>query len=335
MSNVRSDEARSRLAALRLGAVAKDHLGLGDLTITPVPGGAVGRRDGIVVGAAEPDSSLSALAVAAAALVWSERVGATTIHLVGEGPAAGELARLGRHFDPPAQSWDVTGGDVGPAEPVALPQPAPVTDAVGAAADELRRAGADIVVEGGAVVAEIDGLEFARVVGDGAGGARLEVGVGAVDKEAWTAMGEALGIAPATAELMKVADEVRRQRSPGSTHPFARLAPEGALRARLVREPGLVGADSLAPLATTRRRPDLRTPWPAAATGDDLEGRPLLVVCSVGIHPAALLEAAELRSADSRRPRAIVAVPERDRHELLERAGRRLSPPVDVVAVSP
>lgn len=334
MSSVDTDGARARLTVARLAALTRDHLGLTDVVTTPVPGGAVSRCDGRVAAMAADGSQRSVTSTVAAALVWADRTAAGSVDLFGDAEAAGALARCAGHLSAPPDCWSVDGKDASPAVPVPLPEWPALPSDVAALADEIRAGGADVVVQHGIVIGEVEGLEVARAVAH-EDGARFHVGVGAVDQEAWAIMGETIGIAPATADLERIVAEVRRHRPGDGSHPFARFCPEGALKARLVRDPSIVGAATLAPVPTPDPRPDLRTPWPSAAAGDDLDGEPLLVVCSVGIHPDAVVTAAEMRAVDDRQPRTIVVVPERDRHDVLVSLGRRFDPPIEIVGVSP
>ena len=106
-------------------------------------------------------------------------------------------------------------------------------------------AGAVPVVEHGVVSGEVRGLEVCRVVDDPQTGAvRLEVGVGAHDREAFAIVH---GDVPTVEALAGVVDAVKAHRSPGTPHPLNRLAPERLLRWRLEQEPSLVGLASVTP----------------------------------------------------------------------------------------
>jgi hypothetical protein len=72
------------------------------------------------------------------------------------------------------------------------------------------------------------------------------------------------------ARLADVVALVARHRRPGAApHPLNMLGPERALRARVVADPSLVGADTLVPVPPVVEPPDLRTATPAPAVGED------------------------------------------------------------------
>ena len=106
---------------------------------------------------------------------------------------------------------------------------------------------------------------------------------------------------------------VRDQRRGGVTHPLALLARERWLRSELVADPSLVGAAALRAVETTVERESVREPSPAAALGTDADGRPVLVVCSVGVDLDLVPVAADTRALHDPGARLVLAVPARDR----------------------
>jgi hypothetical protein len=290
------------------------------------PGGAalVGGDGAWVLADAEPARALGpALAVA-------RRAGATgPVNVVVE-DAAGLLARRASQFAEPPVVWLVSGTSLARAEPEPLPAIPPLDPRVAPFADVLAAAGADPVVEHGRLIGEVDGLEVARVVVD-AEGPHLEVGVGRFDREAHALVS---GDRPTAETLADVVAFVRRHRvRGGDNHPLLGLAADRWLRSRLLHEPSLVGADHLAPLAPVVEAPDLRTPWPAPATGVDLDGRPLVVVASVGVDLDLVPAAADARLADGRGARLVLAVAERDAHPVTLALAAALADPAEVVTV--
>ncbi|HKY68624.1 MAG TPA: hypothetical protein VJM49_19720, partial [Acidimicrobiales bacterium] len=222
------------------------------------------------------------------ALVWADRRDVADLHLLADpGPdAAGALARQAALFDPGPTVWAIEGTTVvaaGPAPPVErLPAAAP-TELV----DLLIDAGLEIVVEGGMVRGEVNGLEVARIVdrhttaGEPIDEPQLEVGVGKADREL-TAMVH--GGLPATEQLARVTEIVRGHRRPGAPrHPLNQLVPDRWLRAVLCRDPGLIGLRTLRPGEGARPRPNLAERDVALAVGEDATGDPVVVACSVGI----------------------------------------------------
>lgn len=281
------------------------------------------------------------------ALVWAERHDVVDLHLLADpGPdVAGVLARQASLFDPGPTVWAVEGTTVVAAEPAPpaerLPTPAP-TDLV----DLLIDAGLEIVVEGGMVRGEVNGLEVARIVhgrttaGEPIDEPQLEVGVGKADREL-TAMVH--GGMPATEQLARVTEIVRGHRRPGAPrHPLNQLVPDRWLRAVLCRDPGLVGLRTLRPGEGARPRANLADRDVALAVGEDAAGDPVVVACSVGIALDLVPTAADGRltldagggHADTPPSRLVLALPERDDHPGTRRLAGRLRDPATVVPVA-
>ena len=264
------------------------------------------------------------------ALLWANRFALGEVNLLAS-EETGLLARRGAAFTAPPAVWRVDGTELRPAEPAALPPSLPLDPRAAALADELRTAGAEPVVEHGVLRGEVLGLEVARVVVDEEG-AYLEVGVGKHDRHAQRLVH---GYEPTSDALARaVATVAAHRRSDAPHHPLNRLAPERWLRARVVAEPGLVGAAHLAPVPSPVDRDDLRQPAPAPAAGTDLDGKPLLVVRSTGIDVDLVPAAVDTRLADGRHPRLVLVVPERDDHPLLRALAAALREPAEVVTVS-
>jgi hypothetical protein len=311
-----------------LQAVVTSTAGPLDRRSVAFPGGAalVGDDGTWVLADAEPARALGpALAVA-------RRAGApdVSVNLVVE-DAAGLLVRRASQFASPPTVWFVAGSGLERVDdPEPLPAVPPLDPRVAPFADVLTAAGADPVVEHGRLVGEVEGLEVARVVVDD-DGPRLEVGVGRFDREAHTLVA---GDRPTAETLADVVAFVRRHRVPGGEmHPLLGLAADRWLRSRLLHEPALVGADHLTPMAPVVEAPDLRTPWPAPATGLDTEGDPVVVVASVGIDLDLVPAAADARLADGRGARLVLAVASRDAHPVTRALAASLRQPAEVVTV--
>jgi hypothetical protein len=164
-------------------------------------------------------------------------------------------------------------------------------------------------------------------------GPHLEVGVGRFDREAHALLS---ADKPTNETLREVVALVRRYRSDdGDAHPLKLLAASRWLRSRILPDPSIVGADHLAPLAPTVEPPDLRTPWPAPASGIDSEGRPLVVVCSTGVDLDLVPAAADARLAafPDGDARLVLAVPSRDVHPVTQALAAALTHPADVIPV--
>ncbi|HVN50031.1 MAG TPA: hypothetical protein VMT43_01295 [Acidimicrobiales bacterium] len=264
------------------------------------------------------------------ALAWARQHDIRELHLLVEQHAA-LLSRRAALFVRSPSVWLVSGAEVRAAEPephVALPGP-PVSwhDA----AEPLRDAGLDVVVEHGEITGELLGLEVARVVGDVDGSAWVEVGVGRHDREAFAMLHA--GREPAEA-LRTVIDTVDAHRRPGApAHPLNRLAPSRWLRARVVADPALVGAADLRPVEGILPRSGVKDAVPEAAVGVDDAGRPVVVVASTGIDLDLVPTAADLRLAYAPDARLLLVVPERDAHPVTRALAAALVAPAEVVAI--
>ena len=296
--------------------------GPGDRRSVAFPGGAaVAGDDGVwVLADTDPARSLGpAMAVARK----SGALGA--VHVVVDA-AAGILARRASQFAVPPSVWTTEGMSLVPA--VADPPPVlpPLDPRVAPFADIITAAGADPVVEHGRLIAEVNGLEVGRVT-VGPDGPYLEVGVGRFDREA----NELLGRSDSLPEVVEL---VRRHRTmAGDNHPLKLLARARWLRSRLLHDPSLVGADHLAPLPSTVEAPDLRTPWPAAATGVAADGSPLVVVCSVGVDLDLVPAAADARLVDGRGAALKLVVPAKDAHPVTLALAAALAEPAEILTV--
>ena len=253
------------------------------------------------------------------------------LHLLADA-ASGVLARRAELFEPTPTVWAVDGRTVTPATPdplvVDAAVPAPTTEEF---ALLLADAGADVVREHGVVAGEVLGLEVARVVVDDDGAAALEVGVGRHDREAFQMIH---GDLPTRDALALVIDAVRENRRAGAeAHPLGRLAMERWARSILVARPDLVGAARLEPVAPVLPRDSVKDVMAACLLGEDTDGQPLVVACSVGIDLDLVPTAAEMRQLHAPEARLVLAVPERDDHPVTRRIASRLRDPAEIVAL--
>jgi hypothetical protein len=266
------------------------------------------------------------------ALAWGVKAGASELHVLVEGAGvAGTLARRAALFATPPAVWVVEGRslrEAAPGPPFADTSPTPELLAF---ADDIRAAGADVVVEHGLVKGEVLGLEVARVVVDDAG-AHLQVGVDRHDRAVHGMRG-----LPPRAALAEVVGTVRaRRRRDAEHHPLRQLAPERWLRAVLVADPALAGAAELAPVPSSVTRDDLHARAPAFAAGEDDEGGPVVVACSVGVDLDVVPVAADARLADGRPGcRLRIVVPGPDALPVTARLAASLRDPAEVVTVEP
>lgn len=262
-------------------------------------------------------------------MAWGRREGLDELHVLA-GEATGVLARRASAFAVAPVVWRVDGRSLETAQPSPPEREASLPPDVAAFTSMIETAGADAVVERGVLRAEVLGLEVARVVADHEG-TRLEVGVGAFDREAQRMVH---GDRPTAEALAAAVAAVRRVRRPDApTHQVNQLGGERWMRAILVRRPGLVGASSLTPAPSPVERTDLRQRAPAPAVGVDVDGRPLVVVCSTGIDVDLVPAAADARLADGRDARLVIVVPEVDDHPLTRALAAALRDPAQVVAL--
>ena len=340
-------ERRAALNGAKLSALVAGRWGPGErrrgalgatATLIDEGSGVPGTRAGWVLPDGDPARALGP------ALVWADRHGVVDLHVVADpGPAgAGVLARQSALFTDGPGVWQVEGTALRPADPAPPPRraeaPAP-TDLV----DLLIDAGVEIVVEGGMVRGEVNGLEVARIVhghttaGEPIDEPQLEVGVGKADRELSAMVHAGL---PAVEQLARVVDIVRGHRQPGAPrHPLNQLVPDRWLRAVLCRAPGIGGLATLRPAEGARARTNLAERDVALAVGEDLAGAPVVVACSVGIALDLVPTAADGRAAiDAARPgsppsQLLLVLPERDDHPGTRRLAARLRTPATVVPV--
>jgi hypothetical protein len=297
------------------------------------PGGATLRApDGItgwVLAELEPTRALGG------AMAWAWQEGITDLHLLAPAGAAGTLARRAAEFTDPPRVHVIVGREVEPAVPSPLPAFPELPPQVEPFVRLFAESGAEPVVEHGVLVAEVRGLEVARVVIDDGGEARLEVGVGKHDREAQKLMHPDRQPLDALADAVQAVSELRRADVP--RHPMNQLSPSRWLRAIVCARPDLVGARSLAPVPSTIARPDLRLPSPAPAAGDDADGGRVVVVCSTGIDvdlvPAAADERLACEAGGGGEARLVLLLPHVDAHPVTRSLASALCRPADVVTV--
>jgi hypothetical protein len=328
---VTADPTRSSLLAAKLGALVRAHWADAAPTRADYPGGS-GLVDGDVAWVLIEGDPLKAFG---SALVWASRLGASTVHLLVE-ERSGVLARRATCFTDAPTVWAVAGAEVTAVE-ADPPAHQPTAPAAPELAELLVDADLEVVVEDGIVRGEVNGLEVARIVhGTSTTGVPLdapllEVGVGHADREL-TAMLHG-GLSPVD-QLARVTEIVRAQRRPGAErHPLNQLAPERWLRAILVRDPARIGLSRLRSIGPAVPRPNLRDTSVAMALGEDAQGRPVVVACSVGVDLDLVPSAADARLMVDPDARLLMVVPERDAHPVTRSLAARLVRPGEIVTV--
>jgi hypothetical protein len=313
-------DRRSHLWGIKLRALVAEHAGRAvSVDALPFPGGAALIDDGVAWVLAEGESPRSL----GAALAWAIRRGATSLQLVAVGET-GLIARRAQRMSLPISVWFPQDRALLPVSPEPLaPPPAPSPEHL-ALRPVIEASGAVVNVEHGVVFGEVRGLEVCRVVdqptigffaelGDvpqpaRSDGLRLEVGVGANDREAFQMLHGDLPTPEALARVVAAVESFRRSDAP--QHPLNRLGQERYLRWRLEQEPALAGLRSLTPAEPPIPRPNLKDPVPCVGSGVDADGEPVTVVCSVGVDLELVPYVADVqaRGAD----RVVVVTPQRD-----------------------
>lgn len=277
-----SDARKSQLLSLKLRALVREHLGHAtDDELSPevfARGAAVvhGPSAWVLV---EDDTSRGL----GPALLWAIKSGHSSLHVLAS-TSTGLLARRASYFDFDIAVWHVNERALLPG--MAEPFPGPVSPLPEHAefVELISAGGAVPNIEHGIVTGEVTGLEVCRAVTDPqTGEVRLEVGMGAHDREAFALLH---GARPTLEALSDVVASVREHRRPGAlAHPFNRIAPERGLRARAIAEPDLIGAARLEACDPPVPRTNVLDTVPCVARGTDTTGRAIVVVFMSGADP--------------------------------------------------
>ena len=322
---------RARLLGLKLRALVRDHLrdqSVGE-AVGFAPGAALLHGDAAWILLDErPTHRLGA------ALAWATRAGAGTVHLITES-GSGVLARRAAEFTTPIGVWHADERTLLPAlpEPFLTEPPAPAEHM--SFRELITAGGADPIEEHGVLAGDVRGLEVCRVVDDPVSGEpRLEVGIGAHDRDAFAMMHGGVATAESLARVVAMVEQQRRLDAP--PHPFNRLARERLLRWHLVREPSLIGAVTLEPVPPPVPRLNMKDSVPCVAAGTDEQGASVVAVCSVGVDLDVIPFAADARlQAETRADvsgdvRLVVVTPERDRVKVTEQLAGLLRRPCEL-----
>lgn len=262
----------------------------------------------------------------AAALAWHSREsGVASINIV-DAHTPGLTARRAMHFAVPVTVFDTRTATIAAPrlhEPRSDARPEHV-----AVASMFLEVGADVVVEHGVVAAEVLGLEVARVI-DEDGVPTIRIGVGAHDREMFKLVN---GATTTIEQLRGVVHTVAQHRRDGApTHPLNLLAPERALRARVLRDPGLVGAKKLNVAEPPVQRENVKDSVPCCAIGEDEQG-PIVLVFVAGIDLDAVPFAADARSSLAPDARLLIVTASRNIVPAQLRMARMLKKPAEFVS---
>ena len=297
------ESRRGRLLAMKLAALATHHGASDVLQSAPFALGATA-IDGPVGWVFLDERQQRGLGPA---LAWAVRAGVDQLQILAE-EGTGTLARRAAAFHLPIGVWHV-------AERVLLPAIAgPLPELLDAPTEHelfrrlITEGGATPAVDHGVLVGEVRGLEVCRVVTDAiTGDARLEVGIGQHDREAFQMMH---GNVPTVEALARVVAAVEPHRRHGADpHPLNRLGQAQLLRARLIDDPTLIGADRIEARPSPLDRPNLKDPYPCVANAV-IDGRSVTVVVSAGVDLDLVPYATDARLATGDPTR--IVVPARD-----------------------
>lgn len=299
------DQSRhASLLAIKLAALMSDH-GVPSATPGTFGGGAAaaaGCSGWVLLDA--PQAGLGA------ALAWALRAGVDDLVVISDrAELAAAMQRQSSYFATPVTVYHCAGRELHTVEPEPFPPLAEADEAHLAFIEAIASGGATPVVEHGVVTGEVRGLEVCRVVDDAdTGSVRLEVGIGAHDREAFQMLH---GDRPTVAALADVVRTLSEVRWPGAAaHPLNRLGAERALRALLIEQPELIGASTVAAVPPPFARRNVKDAVPCAALAL-IDGREVTVVCSTGVDLELLPWAADAR-ASAGLAELLIAVPERD-----------------------
>jgi hypothetical protein len=256
------------------------------------------------------------------ALLWGLHQQCGELHVLIDHPASAEAAaRQAACFRIPVTVWRVEGRELVRAEPMPLPPEPPLDPDLEPMIPLIEAAGAESVVEWGRLTAEVLGLQVAEAY-TGEGGTWIEVGIGKHDRLAAALAWTDIPPEEALERIVEIASEARRS----SAHrPLNQIGRERWLRHRLVHEPDRIGARRLEPVSPPVPLTDLRAPLLAPAVGEDADGRPILVACSVGFDPAFVPMAAELQTARFPKAELVLVLPRRDVHPLIRQAAEAVA----------
>ena len=318
-------ERRRQLHAMKLRSIVSAYLELSAEEVVGTDDGASAKlNDGSVAVLAE-DRSSRALG---GALALSARSSTDQIHLFAT-DAGGILARRATLFSGAITVWEIEEDQATKAIPAKALGEVSIPDTPELVAT-LQESGLEVVVEHGVIVGEIAGLEVARIVSD-ENGDRIEVGVGAHDREAF---GLLHGDLPTKEAIEQVANVVRSHRLPGAEpHPLNRLGAERWLRAHLIAHPERVGLSGLSAAAPPVERTNLKEAVPAVARGTSDGGAETIVVCGVGIDLDLVPFAADARLLQNSDAELKIVVPHRDAHLILQELVDRLIDPAEIIGI--
>lgn len=271
-------QRRSRLLSVKLAALIGQHLGIDAASYTQEPcglGAALVCDDAVWI-LVDGDASHAL----GPAIAWASKY-SRPFHLVVDNHS-GVLVRRASGFELPISVWHVEGNGLLPA--IAEPHQDLVraSDSHSALISQIDAAGAESLVEWGVVVGEVRGLEICRVVDDEhTNEARIEVGIGAHDRETYALVHQARPIHESIADVVATVGVHRVEGAP--FHPYNHIAPERFARWRALQEPAALGFLSLTRIDPPVRRTNVKDSVPCVALGKKTDGTTTAVVFVHGI----------------------------------------------------
>ncbi|MFT7326616.1 MAG: hypothetical protein ACI88S_001034 [Ilumatobacter sp.] len=349
MTAAMDPQRRGQLLGIKLRALVSDHVGR-VIEAEPVP---------LLGGSALVDAEAAwvlvdgdASRLLGASLAWAIRHGATALNVVADA-GGGTVARRAEMFNFPINVWF-------PEDRTLLQTVAePLPERRSASMDNpdliemITNSGAVVNVEHGTVAGEVRGLEICRIVDqptvgffaefsdvvmpvaptDGAfdrgEGVRLEVGVGAADREAFQMLHGDLPTAEALTSV--VATVITHRSAAARQHPLNRLGAERYLRWEAEQDPGRVGLASLASVEPPAPRPNLKDPIPCVAAGATHDDQAVHVVFSSGVDLDAIPFVADVQRLVGTPVR--LAVPARDLVPVTRDMAELLLNPIELIAL--
>ena len=305
-------DRRSGLLAVKLKALVREHLGT-DLPADPIANRPTfGRGAAIVTGETAwvllDEQSNSGLG---GALAWAVKQPDVNRLGVIADRDSGVLARRAALFEMPITVWAPLDrklfADVGSerAPQVELPL------AHAGFLPMIQASGAEPLVEYGVLTGEVRGLEVCRVVDDSnTGETRLEVGVGAHDRDAYLTMHANRSLEESLAHVVAAVSAQRQVGAP--LHPLNRFGAERFLRWQVIQDPSKVGATMLAAVSPPTRRINVKDPVPCVALGTSTSGEAMVVVCSTGVDLDLVPTAVDAQAMHAPDSRLILVLPNRD-----------------------
>ena len=214
------------------------------------------------------------------AIAWAAKF-ARPVHLVVDNHS-GVLARRASGFSLPISVWHVDETKMVPArvEPHREHLAPSATHAT--FISQIADAGAEPLVEWGVVTGEVRGLEICRVVDDpDTEVARIEVGIGAHDRETFALVHQGRPIEESIASVVEIVGVHRVDGAP--FHPYNHIAPERFSRWSALHAPSTLGFAALIPVDPPAPRTNVKDSVPCVALGNDSSGTTTAVVFVHGI----------------------------------------------------